>query len=448
MNILHILSKSRGARNLLSRMGTVLARFGFSPRRFRKLLDQYCSLTRELGCVPTFPITAVVLKRHPALIREFSEAGIEFAVHGNIHVDHGVLSLEEQTRHFRKAIETFKECRLPFVGFRAPYLRVNEQTFRALGDVGFPYDSSYAFHWDVVDRTEHKEESWNEYQRVLDFYKSRPAEDYLVLPGFFNGSVEIPVAMPDDEIADERLGIAGEKGRIGDIWRAIAEKTYASGELFTIQLHPERIMSCGGALAATIKLARKYEPPVWIATLREIAEWWQERAGFVFHVESHDRGRYCIRAECSQRATVLVKNGRVNVPVGKWYGGYSAVTAREFTLESPARPVIGVKPGSSAEAVAFLRSEGYLVEPGDRPNDYSLYLDKLEQFARTDEKKLAQRIDQSDAPLVRYWRWPGGARSAMSVTGDIDSVTLMDFVLRIIENSLENRRQKKLNQGS
>ena len=50
------------------------------------------------------------------------------------------------------------------------------------------------------------------------------------------------------------------------------------------------------------------------------------------------------------------------------------------------------------------------------------------------EKRIVEEIEQSDAPLLRYWRWPDKARSAMSVTGDIDSVTLSDFVLRILEN--------------
>ena len=428
-------------------MRTVLARFGFSPRRFQQLLDQYCSITHELGCVPTFPITAVVLKRHPKLIRAFWERGIEFAVHGNIHVDYGVISLEEQIKHFQKAINTFKECRLPFVGFRAPFLRVNDQTFHALSNVGFPYDSSCAFHWDVIDKTRYKEESWSEYERVLDFYKSRPAEDYLVLPRLFNGSVEIPVSMPDDEIAVERLGITDEK-EVVDIWSAVTEKTYALGELFTIQLHPERIMCCGGALTTVVKLSKQYNPPVWIATLREIAEWWQERSKFVFHIESHDSRKYQVKAECSERATILVKNGKVNVPVGRWFGGYDTITAREFILESPARPLIGVKRNSSKEAISFLQSEGYIVESNDQPENYAIYLDNLEQFARTDEKKLSSKIEQSRAPLIRYWRWPDRARSAMSVTGDIDSITLMDFALRIIENVLENRRQKKLNRGS
>jgi len=39
-------------------------------------------------------------------------------------------------------------------------------------------------------------------------------------------------------------------------------------------------------------------------------------------------------------------------------------------------------------------------------------------------------IESGTGPLVRVWRWPDGARSALAVTGDIDALTLRDFVVR------------------
>ena len=447
MSILRILSKSRGPKNLLSRVRTVSSRFGFSSKRFHRLLKNYRDITCELECFPTFPITAVVLKRHPRIIRDLCQQGIEFAVHGYIHVDYGVISEAEQSKHYHDAVNVFNACRVPFTGYRAPFLRVNDQTFQSLCQVGFPYDSSRAVHWDVVDKSRYTEEAWTEYLRVLDFYQSRPAEERPVLPGFFNGSVEIPVSMPDDEITVERLGITDPE-EIAGIWEAIVKKTYSLGELFTIQLHPERIIQCGLALSRAIKLAKAYNPPLWIATLREISEWWQERAGFTIDIKQEDEGKYLVKTECSPRATILVKNGKVSAPASEWYGDYKYVTDREFILESAQRPAIGVAENSSAEAVSFLQGEGYIVEKGNQPSDCSLYLDDLDAFTRNDERRLIDKIEKSDATLVRYWRWPDRARSAASITGDIDSITISDFVLRIIENNLENRRQKKLNQDS
>jgi hypothetical protein len=78
------------------------------------------------------------------------------------------------------------------------------------------------------------------------------------------------------------------------------------------------------------------------------------------------------------------------------------------------------------------------VEQSNHPEDYGFYLNDLTQFTEADEKPLLERIEQSNAPLLRYWRWPHQARSALSITGDIDSITLIDFVLRIFENFFEN----------
>ena len=33
-------------------------------------------------------------------------------------------------------------------------------------------------------------------------------------------------------------------------------------------------------------------------------------------------------------------------------------------------------------------------------------------------------------PLLRLGRWPGGAKSALAVTGDVDALTIWDYALR------------------
>jgi hypothetical protein len=42
-------------------------------------------------------------------------------------------------------------------------------------------------------------------------------------------------------------------------------------------------------------------------------------------------------------------------------------------------------------------------------------------------------VEASKGPLVRLWRWPAGARCALSVTGDVDSMTIVDFLRRPLE---------------
>ena len=418
----------------------MLSRFGLGSGKFEKILRKFDSVAASLDCVPTFAITAVTLKRHPKVIRELCRQGVEFAIHGNIHVDYGVISAEEQTRHFSQAIETFKKCDIPFTGFRAPFLRINGKTLKVLDSLGFPYDSSTSVYWDTLDSAGYPAPAWSEYQRLLDFYKSQRAEDYPVLPRFKDGFIEIPVSIPDDEAMVERLGITQGKD-ISAIWQDILQKTYNRGELFTLQLHPERISLCETALNDVVKQARRFNPQVWVSTLREIAAWWRERSGFEFEISEMSHGRYRVKATCSDRATVLFKECNVSAPAEKWFDGYQSVTARDFILESPVHPFIGIGLNTAPAAISFLKNEGYAVEKSEQPGNYGIYLDNLEQFSAADEKPLTQQLERSGAARLKYWRWPDRARSALSVTGDIDAMTLIDFALRIKENWQQNRRK-------
>jgi len=239
----------------------------------------------------------------------------------------------------------------------------------------------------------------------------------------------------------DRLRII-EGREISEIWQDILIKSNNCGELFTLQLHPERISYCESALVDVIQRARELNPPVWLATLREIAEWWLERDKFSLDVGFLGGGKHMIKANCSERATILIKNCRVNTAARAWADGYQSVGARDFILESSARPVIGISKDSSPAALDFLKSEGYIIECGEPSGNFGIYLGNLAQFDAADEKPLSRRIEQSDAPLLRYWRWPGQTRSALSVTGDIDSITLTDFVLRIFENWQQSLKLK------
>jgi peptidoglycan/xylan/chitin deacetylase (PgdA/CDA1 family) len=442
MKVTHFLSKSRGTVNLLLRIGSIMGRFGLTPKKFEKMLKRYSAVTRDLGCVPTFPVTAVILKRHPKVIRELVKQGIEFAVHGYVHTDYSVIPLSEQTAHFKKAIDIFRICQVPFAGFRAPFLRISSETPKALGQFEFTYDSSYAVHWNVVDKT-YPKQSWRAYLRVLDFYQSRKAEDYLALPRFVNGIVEIPVSIPDDEAMVDRLGITDAR-EISKIWRVILQRTYDRGELFTLSLHPERISLCEAALVEVIREARELDPPVWVTTLSKITEWWNERAKFSLKINSQGNGRYGVQAECSEKATLLLRNCKVNAPVSRWSNGYQSVSIRDFVLESPKRPVIGVSPNCSLGAVSFLNREGFVVEQSDQRDNYGVYFNNLAHFKETDEKWLTEELQQSNTPLIRYGRWPNRAKSALSITGDIDSMTLGDFALRILENWQHNGKQRSI----
>ena len=92
---------------------------------------------------------------------------------------------------------------------------------------------------------------------------------------------------------------------------------------------------------------------------------------------------------------------------------------------------IRVDPGASPALVSFLEQEGYVVQRGGPA--CTLHLDGWSEFDDRDKRRVIDIIEQSDAALVRIWRWPNGARSVLSLTGDVDSMTLIDFLRRPLE---------------
>jgi len=83
------------------------------------------------------------------------------------------------------------------------------------------------------------------------------------------------------------------------------------------------------------------------------------------------------------------------------------------------------------QVVSFLREQGYILDTGETATRCGTYMDAATLARLTTEVELINYIEASPGPLVRYWRWPGGAKSAMCVTGDLDALTLLDYALRL-----------------
>lgn len=96
----------------------------------------------------TFFYIAEFAKKHPEIVRIVQDKGHEIACHGLTH-EHDkafdTLSLDEQIRHLSEAKAILEDISgVEVASFRAPALRVNSDTPKALMETGFKFDSSVA----------------------------------------------------------------------------------------------------------------------------------------------------------------------------------------------------------------------------------------------------------------------------------------------------------------
>jgi hypothetical protein len=283
--------------------------------------------------------------------------------------------------------------------------------------------------WDVLDADDFVPSTRASYERAINFYDPWPASKRPSLPRFCNQIVDIPISLPDDEILLDRLG--GETdGLIEKAWRRILSETYRRGELFTVQLHPERIAWCANGISAVLTEARALTPSVWLARLDEIAAWWRARTATTVDVREIGDGAWRISVAGPPGTTIQARGVEIVEPTQPWADNYRQVTTATCLVRAARRPFVGLSPTCPPTLISFLRQQGYIVQVSDDGWLYSVYLDQSD-FGPKDELALVTRIEQGAGPLVRLGRWPNGARSALCVTGDIDALTLWDYGLRL-----------------
>jgi peptidoglycan/xylan/chitin deacetylase (PgdA/CDA1 family) len=425
--------RTKGLIGFIWRMGMLIKRFDIVGNRMKNAVLEIEQIGKKYKYRPTIIVPALVLKRHHNFLGYSSDASIEFAIHGYTHKDFKPLSLHEQVSEIQKAKDVFNELEIPFYGFRAPYLSWNDSTNEAVERSQLLWESNESLMWNGfknfgVSKSRHFTEN-----AIQELYKPLDAKRNTVTPRMEGKTVRIPVSLPDDEILVDRLGIK-DLERISQLWIEIMEDVYERGGIFVLQLHPERFHICRGAMEALLQKATAYsEPSVWVTSMREIAEWWKEKSQFQFTFEAIPERGYRVRCECTDLATILCRNLPGEASEVPFYQDYSVIKDREFFIESGnLKPCVGVHPRCSKMLREFLTDEGFCWEVSDNNSKYSLFLNDYETFARKDEVDLLNRIAESPNPIVRYWRWPACMRSAFVTTHDLDSVTVIDFLLRLL----------------
>jgi len=441
MNLVSFSVRTKGLHNFLRRLWTVFTRFGFSEQRSRRTLYSIITTVQQFNAGPTFFIPAVVLNRHPRLIAEIARDGAEIGIHGYVHNDYRSLTEKQQYQQTEAAISVFKRTQIPYEGFRNPYLGWNEASRRVFAALGLAYESNDAAIHDVLDLEGFSPLLRGGFKKSLALFQAIPCTTYTLRPHVEDGLLVIPLSLPDDEMLFDRLRITNP-AEVGRIWSAIMQRVYALGGIYTLNLHPERGILCQPALESLLTVAHSQPLPVWIARLGEVAQWWKERGQFRLSISPLSSGQWAVEATCTPRATLLARHLEVvDQPTALWEADEVTVAARRFTMNASRCPALGLSPATPQEVGAFLQEEGYpviycSVEEAER---YALYLDLPEGLGATREQQIQQRsalveqVEQLEAPFLRFGCWPDGQRAALAITGDIDSVTIQDFFLRIFE---------------
>ncbi len=422
-------ARAKGVGAMLHRLVTIGQHYGFTEKKMEQTLRKFIDLVKPYEVYPTFPITGQVLARKPAVARWMDQAGVELAVHGWTHVALASMSPSAQIASIERAQSAFALAQIPAIGFRSPYLSRHKELPAILQNAGFRYVSNQTIFWPVVEANDYTPAHWAVYQRALAFYAPWSPVERVSTPYLLGTLVEVPVSLPDDEMLVDRLGITDPKV-IEAAWQVILAQTYQQEGLFTLQLHPERIHQCGEALTAVLCTAQNLTPSVWLARLSEIADWWQARLATQVTIRSDETDLWAFHSMGPTGLVWLLRGVQTNAMAHPWADGYDMVVEPELSVRSPVRPVVGVPPDAPVALLSFLQQQGYLVEPTDTPNRYSIYLDQPD-FDPSQEQQILAQIEQSGRPLVRLGRWPHGARSAMAITGDIDALTMWDYLWRL-----------------
>ena len=442
MNLVAFSIRTKGLHNFARRLWTVFIRFGISEIRTQRALHTIINTLRKYEGVPTFFIPAVVLGRHPRLIAEIAHAGAEIGIHGYVHNDYRTLGKEEQYRQTKQAISVFQRTHIPYQGFRNPYLGWTEESLNVFSELGFTYESNEAIIHDVIDLGQFPPLLRSGLEKSLALFQAIPCNFYTLRPHFEGSLLRIPTSIPDDEIVFDRLRIT-DAGEVGEIWSRIMQRVYDLGGLYVLNLHPERGIPCKQALDQLLSYASNQELPVWVTCLKDIAQWWKERSQFRLNITPLAPDRWRIEATYTTRATLLARHLIVeDQPATPWSAAEVQVHAHCFIVNSPRCPCIGLSPQTPQQVLDFLLEQGY---PAIRccqeanHNMYTLYLDLPEGLGTTRQEQLrrrsalVQQIEDIDTPFLRFGCWPDGRRAGLAISGDIDSVTVQDFFLRVLE---------------
>jgi peptidoglycan/xylan/chitin deacetylase (PgdA/CDA1 family) len=420
--------KKRGISFILERARRLNERYSFRPRKSVDRIERCMDTLRGYDCYPTFAVPGIVVERGGGFIRHLQETGAEIAVHGYNHVDLKACPPEEASRQLDHAAKIFRANGLEAHGFRCPYLSASDELLKAITPGAFDYSSNKAIQWPINPSSDIRESLL--FETIKGFYAPQTSDSTFSLPWFQDGLVEIPVCVPDDLQLHDGLGYGLEQ--ISQFWLEILHQTYQRGEIFNLMFHPELASFCEAPFVKVIQEAKSLQPKVWLARLREISEWWREKSAFTAEA-FRDGDGYILNFHCTHRATILYRGFDPMVPAKNWDGSYFQLETCQLKINSETRPFIGLAANIPHWVRTTLRGMGYILETNATAPKCSLYIDENCLGLLGNAVALVDYIERDARPLVRFWPWPDGARSALCITGDLDALSFLDYAVRLLK---------------
>lgn len=444
---------ARGPRVVQQRADALLHRYGLSPTKAARRIEECRETLASVGCAPTFATPGIVVQRYPQFIRRLQDSGAEIAVHGYQHIDLSALPVPVAVQQLSRAVRTFEHSGIQVHGFRGPYLGCGDELRDALPDGLFDYSSNQAVylgtpHPPLGVGPDNLAGNRSEFFETLcRFYRGKPFSDTVCLPSVCangysvppatrvppqamapGGLIEIPVCVPDDLQLNDGLRLGPEE--IGQVWIQMLDQVYQRGELFSLLFHPELASVYGQSFVAVLQKARGLQPQVWIARLCDISDWWREKSRFAVVISPTPQDLQ-LSFTCSERATILAKGLSACGSEPTWDGACIRLTTTNLNVPAEPRPFIGLPTDTPEHILGFLREQGYILDTSETAARCGIYIDAATLARLTSKVKLIDHIEKSPGPLVRYGRWPNGAKSAMCISGDLDALSLLDYASRL-----------------
>ncbi|UCG00509.1 MAG: polysaccharide deacetylase family protein [Candidatus Heimdallarchaeota archaeon] len=228
--------------------------FKFHMTPFSILLQRICEVLEEYDSKFTFPLTASTAQSNPILVKWLKSSHHEIAIHGYKHVRYPFLSTKHQFLEIKKSIQVFKELRIPFQGFRAPYNLYSETTKELINKFGFKWDAGIGFHRDY--RNGHK------------FFKIRLKD------GKESSYTCIPLCEWSDDRMIDNYNLSSEK--MAKILIYHLEKARKVNGLIMYDLHPIRIGQNQYIQSLRRLLIHANKIDAWIPTISEAINYWSK----------------------------------------------------------------------------------------------------------------------------------------------------------------------------